>query len=97
MITTPVRGSYADPEARVEAKVEHGWNHGLGEVVSALTTRGLHLEFLHEQSFLDWPAPFLVRCDDGKYRWPEDQAGRLPLMYSLKVSKPSGCSKKDPV
>ena len=35
-ITFPVEGSYADPTADVDAEVEHGWNHSLGEVVTAL-------------------------------------------------------------
>ena len=86
-ISTPVEGSYADREARVESPFEHGWNHGLGEVVTALARCGLVLEFLHEQDFLAWPAPFLVEGLDGNWRWPSDQAGTLPLMYSLKARR----------
>ena len=88
VITCPVQGSYADPNAKVESPVEHGWNHGLGEVVTALTSRGLRLEFLHEHDFLSWPAPFLVRQDWRNFGWPEGQKGRLPLMYSLKATRP---------
>jgi SAM-dependent methyltransferase len=88
VITTRPEGSYADRAAQVEAQAEHGWNHGLGEVVTALAKRGLHIEFLHEQDFLSWPESFLTRAEDGRYRWPADQAGTLPLMYSLKASRP---------
>ena len=35
-LTFPVEGSYADPTADVDAEVEHGWNHSLGEIVTAL-------------------------------------------------------------
>ncbi len=88
VITSPVQGSYADREARVESKVEHGWNHSLGEIVSALTTRGLHLEFLHEHDFVSWPVPFLIPDGERRYVWPADQTGRLPLMYSLMATRP---------
>ena len=87
VISTKVEGSYADPGAPVQAELEHGWNHGLGEVVTALARRGLRVEFLHEQDFLAWPASFLVDAGNGRYRWPADQVGTLPLMYSLKASR----------
>jgi SAM-dependent methyltransferase len=89
VITSPVQGSYADPSASVRATREHGWNHGLGEILTALAQRGLRLEFLHEHRFLSWPAAFLVADPEGNYRWPEGQRGSLPLMYSLKARKPS--------
>jgi SAM-dependent methyltransferase len=64
VITTRPEGSYADRAAQVEAQAEHGWNHGLGEVVTALAKRGLHIEFLHEQDFLSWPESFLTRAEE---------------------------------
>jgi SAM-dependent methyltransferase len=88
-LSFPVRGSYADPEADVDAEVEHGWNHGLGEIATALTARGVHLEFLHEFDWLDWPEGFLERGDDGRHRWPAGQRGTLPLMFSLRATKPT--------
>ena len=35
----------------------------------------------------DWPAPFLVELPNGHYGFPDDQAGNLPLMYSLRARK----------
>ncbi len=32
----PVKGSYADPDADVGEQTEYGWDHGLGEIVTAL-------------------------------------------------------------
>ena len=32
----PVTGSYADPDADVGDETEHSWDHGLGEIVTAL-------------------------------------------------------------
>src|SRR5215210_3018710 len=43
-LTFPVEGSYADPTASVSAKREHGWDHGLGEIVTALIDAGLRIE-----------------------------------------------------
>jgi SAM-dependent methyltransferase len=87
-LTFPVEGSYADPTADVDAEVEHGWNHSLGEIVTALAGQGLVIELLDEKRVLDWPAPFLRDLADGSYGWPEGIGGSLPLMYSLRARKP---------
>ena len=83
----PVEGSYADPTAHVDAEVEHGWNHSLGEIVTALAAEGLRIELLDEKRELHWPAPFLVELPNGHYGFPDDQVGTLPLMYSLRARK----------
>ena len=84
-----VKGSYADPDADVGEQVEHGWDHGLGEIVTALIDAGLRIETLVEHPFLDWKVGFLV--DDGAGRWvlPADARGELPLMFSLVATKPA--------
>lgn len=87
-LTFPVEGSYADPTADVDAEFEHGWNHSLGEIVTALAGQGLVIELLDEKRVLDWPAPFLHDLGDGSYGWPEGIGGSLPLMYSLRARKP---------
>jgi SAM-dependent methyltransferase len=85
----PVVGSYADPSATVEAKVEHGWDHGLGEIVSALIDAGLRIESLREYPFVDWPIDFLVETPDGSFRMPPSVDGELPLFFSILASKTS--------
>jgi SAM-dependent methyltransferase len=86
-LTFPVEGSYADPTAAVDAEVEHGWNHSLGEVVTLLARNGLRIEFLDEKRELGWPAAFLQDRGDGSFVWPDDLPGSLPLMYSLRARK----------
>ena len=49
-----VKGSYADRDADVGEQTEHGWDHGLGEIVTALIDAGLRIETLVEHPFLDW-------------------------------------------
>lgn len=86
-LSFPVEGSYADPTADVDAEVEHGWNHSLGEVVTLLAEQGLRVELLDEKRELGWPAPFLVDRGDGVHVWPPETPGTLPLMYSLRMRK----------
>jgi SAM-dependent methyltransferase len=89
-ISFEVHGSYADPDAPTEGLTEHGWAHGLGEIVTALANEGLRLEFLHEFPFVHWKMDFLERREDGLHYLPGDLDGRLPLYFSLKASKPEG-------
>jgi SAM-dependent methyltransferase len=86
-MTFPVEGSYADPTADVDVDVEHGWNHSLGEIVTALARNGLRIELLDEKRELAWPVDFLEDRGDGTYVWPAATGGSLPLMYSLRARK----------
>ncbi len=83
-----VTGSYPDRDALTGPLVEHGWDHSLGEIVTALIDAGLVIEFLHEFDFCDWSLDYLVRCEDGRFRSPPDTPGRLPLFFSLRARKP---------
>ena len=82
-----VKGSYADRDADIGEKVEHGWDHGLGEIVTALIEAGLTIESLVEHAFLDWKVGFLVEDGDGTWRLPPDAGGEMPLMFSLLATK----------
>jgi SAM-dependent methyltransferase len=88
----PTQGSYADPDAKVEQPVEFGWSHSMGEIVTTIAEAGLRIEFLHEFPFSAFRAmPFLVESDDDSRTWrlPEPYDGKLPLMFSLKATKPA--------
>jgi SAM-dependent methyltransferase len=87
-IRSEVVGSYADRSAPTDGLVENGWDHSLGEIVSALIDVGLQIEFLHEFDFVEWPLDFLVEGDDGRWRLPPGARGELPLFFSLKASRP---------
>ena len=89
-LTFAVTGSYADPTADVgEGVVEHGWDHGLGEIVTALIDAGLRIDALVEHPFLSWQADFLTEVDGDHYVLPEGTKGELPLMFSLRATKPA--------
>ncbi len=84
-----VKGSYADRSANVEADIEYGWPHSIGEIVTAVATAGLHVEFLHELDWVDHEhGPYLEQQADGRWRLPRDVEGELPLMFSLRATKP---------
>ena len=79
--------SYTGTGATFEDTTTYQWNHGLGEVVTALIDAGLSIDFLHEHTFTEYRAlPGMVRGADGLYRLP-DRPERLPLMYSILAHK----------
>lgn len=82
----PVQGSYADRDAEVSTPLEYGWNHGMGEIVSAIAEQGLRIEFLREHPFLEWPADGFEEHEDG-WHLPGDLDGTLPLSYSLRARR----------
>jgi SAM-dependent methyltransferase len=84
-----VHGSYADRDAPTDGLTEHGWDHSLGEIVTALVEAGLRIEFLHEFDFVDWQLDFLERSEDGRYRLPPSVKGQLPLFFSIRATKPA--------
>ena len=60
-------GTYANQDSKMISK-EYCWNHGLGEVVSALTEAGWHIEYLKE--FDESPynvLPNLFKTESGMY------------------------------
>jgi ubiquinone/menaquinone biosynthesis C-methylase UbiE len=90
-LTFEVKGSYADPNADTTGLREHGWDHGLGELVTALIDAGLQIESLVEHPYLEWSADFLVeRAGTGRWYLPDSVKGELPLMFSVLARKPAG-------
>ena len=82
--------TYTDGPLLTESPVSYEWNHGLGETIDALLQAGLHLDFVHEHREVPWQAlPWMVPGDDPRtYVLPEGR-DRVPLMYSLRASKPA--------
>ena len=57
--------------------------------MTALIDAGLRIEKLVEHPFLDWKVDYLVEDADGLWRLPADSDGELPLMFSLRATKPA--------
>jgi SAM-dependent methyltransferase len=76
--------SYAGDEI-LEHDTSVQFQHGLGEVISAVAQAGLRIEFVHEHDHTLF-ARFGTLVQDGPgYRLPEGSP-RVPLMYSLRAS-----------
>jgi SAM-dependent methyltransferase len=74
------------------------WNHGLGEIATALIDAGLRLEFVHEHREVAWQAlPWMVPTHPvpagsrhvrrAGWQLPPGQRDLVPLMYSIKASR----------
>ena len=83
-------GTYVATETELQHTVSHSWNHGLGEIVTALLDRGLVITGLVEHRSLPWnpfPEGRMVKGEDGEWRLV-DHPERLPLTYTLQALKP---------
>lgn len=78
-------GTYADEASKMVSK-EYGWNHGLGEVVSALTEAGLRIDYLKEHDESPYNVlPNLVETKSGSF---VSKDKLYPLIFTLKATKP---------
>ena len=80
------RGSYAAPE-HASVNTAYYWQHGLGEIVTAVCQAGLRLEFLHE--FCRERDGVLVyrRAPDGATVAEPRDGVTVPLAFSLRAIK----------
>ncbi len=85
-------GTYVDTEVRFAHTLTHEWNHGLGEIVTALHANGLQLTALEEHDSVPWDAlPGLMEAHPdhaGEWRL-RDRPQRLPHTYTLQATKRS--------
>ena len=78
--------SYAGDEMLKTPSYE--WCHPISEILNSLISQGLRIEFLHEFPFSGYQhLPMMVQGDDGWWRFPE-HADSVPLMFSLKATRP---------
>ncbi|MEE9555379.1 MAG: class I SAM-dependent methyltransferase [candidate division Zixibacteria bacterium] len=81
-------GNYADPDADFKSD-SYEWSQSIGEVVTALIKAGLKIEFLHEFPYSTCKgAPCLVESEPRRFVL-EKYPGLLPLVYSVRATKPS--------
>ncbi|AYF86489.1 class I SAM-dependent methyltransferase [Pseudomonas sp. DY-1] len=80
--------TYVETDASLTATRTHEWNHGLGEIISALLRHGLQITALEEHDSVPWEAlPGRMRVDEaGEWRLEKDR-WRLPLSYTLQALK----------
>ena len=83
-------GTYVSTEAVFEHNVTHEWNHGLGDIVTALLDAGMAITGLTEHDSVPWEAlpGQMERLGDGEWRL-RDRPWRLPHSYTLRAVKPT--------
>lgn len=75
---------YADANA-VRTAPSYEWTHSLSDIINALLSAGLRIEFLHEFQVGSWRwIPF---AKQGKDRFWHIEGDRIPLTFSLKATK----------
>ncbi|MGL4599501.1 MAG: class I SAM-dependent methyltransferase [Bacteroidia bacterium] len=87
-IVSEQAGSYASAEGHQIPQKEYGWNHPFSEILNALLQAGLVLEQLEEWDGSPYNCfPGMVQDLDGYWRF-EKLAGKIPLIYGIKMRKP---------
>ena len=78
-------GTYADESAKIKSR-EYGWNHGLSEVINALTEAGMVIDFLNEYNESPYNVlPNLNITKSGMYAL---KTPMYPLIFTIKARKP---------
>ncbi len=87
-------GSYAAPESGYRA-VGYEWHHSVADILNALIAAGLRLDSFREYPFLAWRMfPFMEQDAEGWWRLPE-RFIQIPLMFSLRATKPGAEAPSD--
>ncbi len=82
--------TYVEVAAPLTATRTYEWNHGLGEIVTALLDRGLRLEALVEHDSVPWEAlPGRMTLRAGGEWALTEQPSVMPLSYTIRASKPA--------
>ena len=79
--------TYTDADRPLVNTRTYEWNHGIGEVVMALISRGMRIDRLEEHDWtVDQQFPWLV--ETAPHRWTtETGKPRLPLSYTLVATR----------
>ena len=79
-------GTYVETEVKFSHNTTHEWNHGLGEIVTALMNVGFELTALVEHDSAPWEAlPGKMTLDEhGEWRLTE-RPENLPATYTLQA------------
>lgn len=82
-------GTYVATDAVLEHTVTHQWNHGIGEIATAVLEAGLTLTGLTEHDSIPWNALYgkMTLIGGGEWRLTDNPA-RLPHSFTLQAVKP---------
>ena len=81
-------GSYVQVEGPFTATRSLAWNHGIGEIVTALLDAGMRLTMLIEHQTVPWTALPGRMVDTGSGEWAlTGRRWRAPMSYTLQAIK----------
>ena len=80
--------TYVETDQLLCASITHEWNHGLGEIITALLRHGMQLSALEEHDSIPWEAlpGQMALGADGEWRLCSGRE-RAPLSYTLQAIK----------
>ncbi|HEY3612976.1 MAG TPA: class I SAM-dependent methyltransferase [Gaiellales bacterium] len=83
-------GTYVQTDVVFTHNTTHEWNHGIGEIISAVFAAGLQLTAFEEHDSVPWNAfpGFMDEIGGGEFRLT-DRPERLPHSYTLQARKPA--------
>lgn len=80
--------TYVQTDATFANAESREWNHGVGEIITAVLDAGLVLTMFTEHDSVPWDAlPGQMVAADGEWRLAE-RRDRVPLSYTLQAVKP---------
>ena len=80
------QGSYADRDTDFR-HAGYAWSHGMGEIVTALISAGLRIEYLHEFPYSVYNvAECLEEREPGRFT-VRGQTGSIPLLFSIRARR----------
>jgi SAM-dependent methyltransferase len=81
-------GTYVETDVVFEQTVSHSWNHGLGEIITALQDVGMQLTTFVEHDSVPWAAfPGLMERTDADEWRLADRPWRVAHSYTLRAAK----------
>lgn len=80
-----MRGSYAQPDADSHHTV-YFWVHGIGEIITELSSAGFHIEFLHEFPKVYDEFPTSIKTGPGGFEQHMLQNWAIPSTFSLRAT-----------
>jgi hypothetical protein len=84
-------GTYVATDVAFTHNTTHEWNHGLGEIFTALTAAGMAVTGFVEHQSVPWEAlrGRMTKLRNGEYQLT-DRPWRLPHTYTMQATKLSG-------
>jgi len=81
-------GTYVETSVAFAHNLIHSWNHGLGEIVTALLSAGMEITSLEEHISVPWEAlpGQMEQLNGGEWRL-RDRPNRVPHTYTLQARR----------